>query len=60
MRAIFLACLLVLSVWSQSCGKGGIACNKGECHYPSYIEGCLTYGLDNACSVCEYSTFLSI
>jgi hypothetical protein len=49
--------LLVLAVaLGAPCGKGGLQCDQGSCHYPAYLEGCLTYAPDDSCAACEYST----
>lgn len=47
--------LLLASALALACNKGGLPCDQGNCHYPSYIEGCLTYAADDSCSACEYS-----
>lgn len=49
---ILKACLVVslsLSVFAADCGPGGLPCASGTCHYPTYIEGCLTYASSTAC-----------
>lgn len=47
--------LLLVATWAQTCGKGGLQCDQDSCHYPPYIEGCLTYAVDSSCASCEYS-----
>jgi hypothetical protein len=55
MKSTLLLVILFTIALGQSCGKGGLICSQGSCHYPKYIEGCFTYSSDNACSACEYS-----
>jgi hypothetical protein len=56
MKIAICMLLLVSLAVSVPCNKGGLLCGEGQCHYPAYIEGCLTYGTDDACAQCEYST----
>jgi hypothetical protein len=56
MKIAICVLLLVGLAASVPCNKGGLLCAEGQCHYPAYIEGCLTYGTDDACAQCEYST----
>jgi hypothetical protein len=44
--------LLLAATLAQTCGKGGLPCDQGNCHYPLYLEGCLTYAADNSCAAC--------
>lgn len=52
---IIISCLLLAAVLAAPCGKGGLQCDQGNCHYPAYIEGCLDYAPDSTCAACEYS-----
>jgi len=52
MKITILVTLLLVGTISQSCSRGGLPCNQGECHYPSYIEGCLRYAANNSCAEC--------
>lgn len=60
MRTPFLTLFLLIAAQALVCGKGGLQCEQNSCHYPTYIEGCLTYAIDNSCARCEYSKFVTI
>ena len=55
---IFL--LILVAACTQTCSKGGLRSDNSDCYYPSYLEGCLTYSIDNSCAACEYSTIYFI
>ena len=43
---IFL--LILVAACTQTCSKGGLRSDNSDCYYPSYLEGCLTYSIDNS------------
>lgn len=43
---------LVLSSLAADCGPGGILHSNGTCYFPTYIEGCYSYGSANSCQDC--------
>lgn len=34
---IIISCLLLAAVLAAPCGKGGLQCDQGNCHYPAYV-----------------------
>lgn len=54
MRTILVLCLVAGALAAQ-CGRGGLTCTGNQCHYPAYLEGCLTYSPDNQCQECHFS-----
>jgi hypothetical protein len=34
---ISIVILLLVAAYTQTCSKGGLRCENGDCHYPAYL-----------------------
>jgi hypothetical protein len=50
MKVIIALLLCALAGATVTCEKGGLPCDLDKCHYPAYIEGCLSYSPDDRCA----------